>query len=205
MAVEIVKEPEQESSSEADHRPDRELFDEAVAAANGGDAEGLERLEELLSQFPQIWQQVGDLNQHAIRTLVTLLAAGNVLAQQSILKSVEQLTDDLSEGNLPSVPEQLLIGGVVCSWLEVQLAINQSAGLGDESLVRSRFHLKLRDSSRRRFESAVRSLQQYRIREVELARIKEKVAAEAEAQQADYAQVLRTEYPWLDRRAQLVG
>ena len=71
--------------------------------------------------------------------------------------------------------------------------------------MRSRLHLKLRESANRRFESSVCTLQQYCIREVKLVRLKGKIAAEVQARQADYNQVLASEYPWLEERTVLGG
>ena len=89
--------------------PDRESFDKIVARANDGEAEALSALHRLLDQHPQIWRQVGDLNRHAVTTLVNMIADGNTLLQQSIAKSTEQLVSDLTETETPSMMEQLLI------------------------------------------------------------------------------------------------
>jgi hypothetical protein len=136
-------------------------------------------------------------------SLVRMIAGENRFLHESIIRSIQQLTLDLSESQQPTTVERLLISGVVCAWLEVQLAITKSTALGEESLRRSGFHLKLRESANRRFELSVRALQQYRIREVKLVRLKGKIAAEVQARQADYNQVLASEYPWLEERTVL--
>ena len=156
-----------------------------------------------MHRHPEIWNQLGDLSKHSVMSLVRSIAGDNSCLHESIIRSVQQLTLDLSESQQPTTVERLLISGVVCAWLEVQLAIEKSTSLGEESLRRSRFHLKLRESANRRFESSVRALQQYRIREVKLVRLKGKIAAEVQARQADYNQVLASEYPWLEERAVL--
>ncbi|HIE83729.1 MAG TPA: hypothetical protein EYQ00_07750 [Dehalococcoidia bacterium] len=183
--------------------PDREDFQNAVDGANLGDTDKLLELQQLLDKHPEIWNQLGDLSKHAVMSLVRMIAGGNRCLHESIIRSVQQLTLDLSESQQPTTVERLLISGVVCAWLEVQLAIEKSTSLGEESLRRSRFHLKLRESANRRFESSVRVLQQYRIREVKLVRLKGKIAAEVQARQADYTQVLASEYPWLEQRTAL--
>ena len=183
--------------------PDRDDFQNAVDGANLGDTDKLLELQQLLDKHPEIWNQLGDLSKHAVMSLVRLIAGDNRCLHESIIRSVQQLTRDLSQSQQPTTVERLLISGVVCSWLEVQLAIEKSTSLGEESLRRSRFHLKLRESANRRFESSVRALQQYRIREVKLVRLKGKIAAEVQARQADYNQVLASEYPWLEERTVL--
>ena len=183
--------------------PDREVFQNAVDGANLGDTDKLLELQQLLDKHPEIWNQLGDLSKHAVMSLVRMIAGDNRLLHESIIRSIQQLTLDLSESHHPTTVERLLISGVVCAWLEVQLAIAKSTSLGEESLRRSRFHLKLRESANRRFESSVRALQQYRIREVKLVRLKGKIAAEVQARQADYNQVLASEYPWLEERTVL--
>ena len=183
--------------------PDREVFQNAVDGANLGDTDKLLELQKLLDEHPEIWNQLGDLSKHAVMSLVRMIAGDNRLLHESIIRSIQQLTLDLSESHHPTTVERLLISGVVCAWLEVQLAIAKSTSLGEESLRRSRFHLKLRESANRRFESSVRALQQYRIREVKLVRLKGKIAAEIQARQADYNQVLASEYPWLEERTVL--
>ena len=183
--------------------PDREDFQNAVDGANLGDTDKLLELQQLLDKHPEIWNQLGDLSKHAVMSLVRMIAGDNRLLHESIIRSIQQLTLDLSESHHPTTVERLLISGVVCAWLEVQLAIAKSTSLGEESLRRSRFHLKLRESANRRFESSVRALQQYRIREVKLVRLKGKIAAEVQARQADYNQVLASEYPWLEERTVL--
>jgi hypothetical protein len=182
---------------------DREEFQNTVDAANLGDTDKLLELQQLLDKHPEIWNQLGDLSKHAVISLVRLIAGDNRCLHESIIRSVQQLTLDLSESQQPTTVERLLISGVVCAWLEVQLAITKSTALGEESLRRSRFHLKLRESANRRFEASVRALQQYRIREVKLVRLKGKIAAEVQARQADYNQVLASEYPWLEERTVL--
>lgn len=183
--------------------PDREDFQNAVDGANLGDTDKLLELQQLLDKHPEIWNQLGDLSKHSVMSLVRMIAGENRCLHESIIRSVQQLTLDLSESQQPTTVERLLISGVVCAWLEVQLAIAKSTALGEESLRRSRFHLKLRESANRRFESSVRALQQYRIREVKLVRLKGKIAAEVQARQADYTQVLASEYPWLEERTVL--
>jgi len=182
---------------------DREEFQNTVDAANLGDTDKLLELQKLLDEHPEIWNQLGDLSKHAVMSLVRMIAGENRCLHESIIRSVQQLTLDLSESQQPTTVERLLISGVVCAWLEVQLAIAKSTALGEESLRRSRFHLKLRESANRRFESSVRALQQYRIREVKLVRLKGKIAAEVQARQADYNHVLASEYPWLEERTVL--
>tara|TARA_Y100001934_G_scaffold145610_1_gene174872 strand:- start:448 stop:1041 length:594 start_codon:yes stop_codon:yes gene_type:complete len=183
-----------ETGSVNEPLPERDSFDEVVALANTGDVEATHRLQSLLDQHPIIWQQVGDLAQHAILSLANMLAQGNKLIQQSVLKSVEKLASDLAISDTPSVMEQLLISRIVCTWLECQLAITLSGSMGEESLVRSRFHLKLRESSQRRFQQSVLGLQQYRKREVDLARSKCKVVQDARKAQVDYDDLLKRDY-----------
>ena len=180
--------------------PDRESFDKIVARANDGEAEALSALHRLLDQHPQIWKQVGDLNRHAVTTLINMIADGNTLLQQAIAKSIEQLVSDLTETETPSMIEQLLISQVVCTWLECQLAISFLADLGGETLVRSRFHLKLQESSQRRFSSSVLALQHYRRREVEIARLKCKVVLDARKAKIGYEEKLAVDHPWLHSR-----
>tara|TARA_B100000686_G_C16641475_1_gene890381 strand:- start:517 stop:1098 length:582 start_codon:yes stop_codon:yes gene_type:complete len=183
-----------EFSAESDALPERDSFDKIVALANNGDAEASNELQQLLDLHPAIWQQVGDLAQHAIHTLINMLAGDNQLLQRSILKSVEQLTTDLAESEMPSVLEQLLISRIVSIWLECQLAITLSSNVEDESLVRNRFHLKLRESSQRRFQTAVLALQQFRKREIELARSRVKVMQDARKAKVDYDELLQRDY-----------
>ncbi|MQG89028.1 MAG: hypothetical protein FI699_09240 [SAR202 cluster bacterium] len=183
-----------EITSVSDVLPERESFDEIVALANSGDSEATDELQRLLDQHPAIWQQVGDLAQHAVLTLVNMLAGKNELLQQSIIKSVEKLTTDLAESEVPTVLEQLLISRIVCNWLECQLAITLSSNVEDETLVRSRFHLKLRESSQRRFQQAVLALQQFRKREVDLARSKVKAIQDARKAKVDYDELLQRDY-----------
>lgn len=203
MLTDLLNQPTDLNSCSVDELPDREEFQNTVDAANAGDSDKILKLQTLLDQHPAIWRQVGDLSKHAVLSLVRMIACSNTLLQESIIRSVEQLTLDLSESQTPTTVESLLISGVVCAWLEVQLAITKSTALGEESLRRSRFHLKLRESANRRFEASVRALQQYRIREVKLVRLKGKIAAEVRARQADYNQVLASEYPWLEQRTVL--
>jgi hypothetical protein len=203
MLTDLLNQPTDLNSCSVDELPDREEFQNTVDAANLGDADKLLELQQLLDKHPEIWNQLGDLSKHAVMSLVRMIAGDNRLLHESIIRSVQQLTLDLSESQQPTTVERLLISGVVCAWLEVQLAIEKSTSLGEESLRRSRFHLKLRESANRRFESSVRALQQYRIREVKLVRLKGKIAAEVQARQADYTQILASEYPWLEQRTVL--
>ena len=82
-----------------------------------------------------------------------------------IEKELDEIRDGLlTDDEEPGVVEELLIGYVLCSYLELQVAMKLSQNLGSESVTLGRFHLKLRESATRRFNGAIRSLQSYRKR-----------------------------------------
>ena len=162
---------QQKLTSIVSRLPGKEAFEAVVAAANGGDEQALNELEHILQQHDSVWNTVSSLGEHAMAALVDLLSNGDPLVIARLEEGCQLLHSELLGIDRPTKLEQLVISRVICAWLEYQMAMIHTSGLGQESLVKSRFHLKMRESADRRFDNAVRALQCYRKREAELKRV----------------------------------
>jgi len=74
-----------------------------------------------LEQFPEIWQQYGDLAVQAEEAWKTLIAGPNTLLYESLGRKVAQMKDEITkEGNSPL--ECLLAQRITACWLQTQYA-----------------------------------------------------------------------------------
>ena len=142
--------------------PDIDDFRDIVGSATNGDAVSMEQLRATFSRGPSLAAHVGSMGSRAKYTLIEIYTQGDPLVRCTIEKELEEIREGLITGEEPGVIEELLIGCVLCSYLELQVALKLSVGLGAESVTLGRFHLKLRESATRRFDGAIRSLKSYR-------------------------------------------
>jgi hypothetical protein len=145
--------------------PDIDDYQDIVGSANNGNAASMEQLRATFSRGPSLAAHVGSRGSRAKYTLIEVYTQGDPLQRAVIEKELEEIRDGLlTDDEEPGVIEELLIGCVLCSYLEMQVAMKLSQNLGVESITLGRFHLKLRESATRRFDGAIRSLKSYRKR-----------------------------------------
>jgi hypothetical protein len=106
---------------------------------------------------PEIWQQFGDLAKHVERTLIDLVADGNVALAESVRQRTQQMRASLLDEATDATLEALLIEHVVVSWLELscaRIAANQpQQHKGD-----ARFCQQRQERAHKRYMSAIREL-----------------------------------------------
>jgi hypothetical protein len=144
--------------------PDIDDFRDIVGSATKGDAVSMEQLRATFSRGPSFAAHVGSMGSRAKYTLIEIYTQGDPLQRAVIEKELDEIREGLITDEEPGVIEELLIGCVLCSYLELQVAMKLSQNLGSESVTLGRFHLKLRESATRRFNGAIRSLKLYRNR-----------------------------------------
>src|ERR1043166_6738438 len=88
--------------------------------AEAGDRTALPELHQALDRLPEIWQQFGNLGQHALHAWITLIAGSNLLLAAALTRKVEELRQQLAAGAAGSPLEQLLIEQIVCCWLQTR-------------------------------------------------------------------------------------
>ena len=137
--------------------PSQLEFDTLVQRANAGDAEALAKLRQVLDEHPEIWQNVGNLAQHAKMNLVRLIAGSDQLVTESLLRSADDLEKKLA-GPSPSPLEQLSARRVAACWLQLQFTNTLHPQPDGQTLRQQKFVLKLKESAERLFDNAVRSL-----------------------------------------------
>ena len=143
--------------------PDIDDYQDIVGSASKGDAVSMVQLRATFSRGPSLAAHVGSMGSRAKYTLIEIYTQGDPLQRSVIEKELDEIRDGLlNDDREPGVIEELLIGCVLCSYLELQVAMRLSQNLGAESVTLGRFHLKLRESATRRFDSAIRSLKSYR-------------------------------------------
>jgi hypothetical protein len=94
---------------------------ELLERAQGGDANVLPQLRELLDNRPELWRRLGDLVSHVEEALLDLAADQSLLAKESIRRRMDELRAELSVPT-PTPVEKLLIDRVVVTWAQCHLA-----------------------------------------------------------------------------------
>ena len=137
--------------------PTQEEFADLVKRANTGDDAALAMMRRTLDANPEIWQRVGDLAVHAQQSLVNLIAGGNKLVSESLLRKAAEMRTELS-GPKPSKMEMLAVERIVACWLEMEYLATTYPVAKGETLGQARFVLRQRESAERRFQAAMKSL-----------------------------------------------
>ena len=137
--------------------PTQEEFADLVKRANAGDDDALAMMRRTLDANPEIWQRVGDLAVHAQQSLVNLIAGGNKLVSESLLRKAAEMRTELS-GPKPSKMEMLAVERIVACWLEMEYLATTYPVAKGETLGQARFVLRQRESAERRFQAAMKSL-----------------------------------------------
>jgi hypothetical protein len=132
---------------------------DVIHKAKQGDATVLPRLHELLTEYPALWTEYGDLAAHAEAAWVTLTAGNNLHLRECLLRQAAALRDELA-GPAPSPVERLLVGRVVACWLQLHYfdTMEAQAGLGDESPRLARYRARRQEQAHRMYLSALAAL-----------------------------------------------
>ena len=137
--------------------PTQDGFAELVKRANAGEDDALAELRHVLDANPEIWRRVGDLATHAQLSLVKLIAGGNRLVSESLLRKAAEMKAELS-GPSASKMEELAVERVVACWLEMEYLAATYPVANGETLGHARFVLRQREGAERRFQAAMKSL-----------------------------------------------
>lgn len=129
--------------------------------ANAGDPKALAKLSQLLDANPHIWQGVGDLGQHAERTLIMQVAKDDALSKESIERHVRQMRQDLC-GPKPTPMEKILVGRFVLAWLQSQYVNMMYPSTAGMSPAAGRFVLQQKEAAGRQLSSAQQALDNHR-------------------------------------------
>jgi hypothetical protein len=120
--------------------PDIDDDQDMVGSANNGNAVSMEQLRATFSRGPSLAAHVGSMGSRAKYTLIEVYTQGDPLQRAVIEKELDEMRDGLlTDDGEPGVIEELLIGCVLCSYLELQVALKLSVGLGAESVTLGRF------------------------------------------------------------------
>lgn len=104
-----------------DKKLERDEAYEILFAAQGKKLHGdeLKQLQQVLSDFPGIWQAVGKLGEQ-LRENALVIFEDNTLVQESVKIGMKQMRKDLS-GQHKSPVELLAIEQVITCWLQCQI------------------------------------------------------------------------------------
>jgi hypothetical protein len=128
-----------------------------VDRAQAGDASTLPALRDLLRDPGMVDSLGGDLARQAEQSLIKAAAGKNLLFREALARKLELLRAELG-GTQPSPLEALLVGRVVASWLQVQIADAQYAQADNLTVAQGDYYQRRQDRAHRRFLSAVRTL-----------------------------------------------
>lgn len=140
----------------APQMPTRAEFDLIVKSANEGSETDLARLRDLLDNFQELWQAVGDLGRHAEAAFIAAAANGNHLLSESLGRKAQQLRDDLL-GPEPSRIETLAVQRIVACTLEVEFFDSAFPASANQNAAQARLAEKLKTSAQRRLDAAMKS------------------------------------------------
>lgn len=141
--------------------PTREELDSLVAAANNGTPGGIEKLREVLDACPQIWQHVGSMGRQAETAIVALIARGDKLVHESLLREINRLRSELC-GSKCSALEELLIQRFLVTWLHSQHLSASYQVQPEQSMAHGKYLMSLRESAQRQCNAALNALMTYR-------------------------------------------
>lgn len=142
--------------------PTREAFDALVAGANANAPGAIDKLRQVLADHPEIWQRVGDMGRQAELAIVVLIARGDKLVQESLLKQLEQMRSDL-QGQTPSPMEKVLVDRFVLLWLHAQhVSTAYQVQPETQSIASGRYLSSLRESAQRQLNLALQAIATYR-------------------------------------------
>ncbi len=142
--------------------PTREQLDALVAAANSNIPGAIDKLRQVLTDLPEIWQRVGDMGKQAEAAIIVLIARGDKLIQESLLKQLEQMRSDL-HGASPSPMEKVLVDRFVLLWLHAQhVSTAYQIQPETQSIASGRYLSALRESAQRQLNLALQAITTYR-------------------------------------------
>jgi DNA repair ATPase RecN len=128
-----------------------------VSQAQGGDPAALSRIRQILDDCPELWHHAGDLASFVERNWISILAAENPVAVESMKRTIAAMKEELS-GEHPTRLEGMLVNQVLANWLEVQYVESISADSGRSSLDQAAFRLKRLESAQRRYAESIKTL-----------------------------------------------
>lgn len=137
--------------------PTRELLNHLAKQANRGSRKAAERLRTILKENPQFSKPMGDLAQHAERSLIDMIAGTNILFKESLWLYVQELREALQAGASDDPLDGLLISHLVVISLEMQFA--RLAAIQPQKYLRDARHWEQRhELASARFLAAIRQL-----------------------------------------------
>jgi hypothetical protein len=128
--------------------------------AQEGDRSILPQLKQVLDANPDLWQQVGDLAQHAELTMLNLVAGNDLFAREAIQRKVAELKAEWTNPS-PAPLEKLLVDRVAVCWLQLHyLDVDAFQTLAQDpgKTPASVYAQRRLDSAQRRYLQAIRAL-----------------------------------------------
>lgn len=129
--------------------------------ANRGSPRALQELRELLNKSPEIWEQLGDLTNHAEYAWRDLVSGDDKLMLECVKHYVDRLKGELA-GPASSPVELLLAQQVVLTWMASRYAGIAAAKPGPSSLGEAKMRLKRAESAQRRHLASLKTLTEVR-------------------------------------------
>ncbi|MFV2002145.1 MAG: hypothetical protein ACC619_04115 [Paracoccaceae bacterium] len=99
--------------------PTQDEFQSIVARANGSDQEAIDALRKTLNEHPRIWQQLGDMFEHAKAGLILAIARDDRAMRESLIRHAAQMEQELGRENA-SLLEKMVVRRLVLNWLQLQ-------------------------------------------------------------------------------------
>jgi hypothetical protein len=131
--------------------------EEVVQRARAGDRSVLPQLQALLQEHPELWAKYGDVAAQALAAWVVLASGDDLLLLESLRRRLDALQEELlAEGSSPL--EQLLVGRLVTTHLQVEHADCLAAQARSAGIAAHRALVQRQESAQRRLLAAARAL-----------------------------------------------
>lgn len=114
----------------------------------------------ILNQFPELWPQLGDLGEHAIKGWIGLIGRDDVILKEAILHKSRELQSELA-GGADDPASRLLVDRVVATWMQLQYADLCYADARDVDVKGMEFLAKRQLQAQRQHFSALQAWRQF--------------------------------------------
>lgn len=131
-----------------------------LLARQNGDVSGESELFSLLDEHPVLWQQLGNLTEHAVESWLSLIAGQNLVLRQAVRHRMNHLRAAVGNERLDPVA-QLALDRVLVTWLQVAYAdsrVAQAGGLGQKA---QEFLYRRQTAAQRQHLAALRTWRQW--------------------------------------------
>lgn len=145
----------------AKHRPTAEDYKEVLDRAEKGDKSVLPRIREILDEFPDMVEEVGDLTRIAKNGMLDMLDGKHLMVREAEERKLAMLVKEIA-GPSPTILERLLAEQIGLSWLHVRHVEIKYSHMTRFTLEEGEYSQRCLDRAQKRYLRAIKTLAQVR-------------------------------------------